>query len=343
MTYFITIAGRRWPVEETFKTGKDVLGWDQSQARLFEAICRHTALAALAQLRAAAIRGALDGSITLPAAGPASSATAATAASATLSCRSPSATRPSRTAAASPARPASRRSGCRSPRPSGSPALPCNTPPGSSPAPGSPSRCAGHGDARRAPSRRPLAPLQRPAACRQDRVTSDGRKEVTPCNRTSEPGVTLSGSAATRRKTATVIQTGSSRLLVLSGSAPGLVDQGFAESGHPQLRVILPDAQSGRDTGELRVEQLATQRTAHRTAGRTCRTHARNIVHLLVSAFHAGHPPREDSRPPVMLGRPGARALLARPFNGLSTACTSQRRCARPDWTAAVRRRARPR
>ena len=36
-------------------------------------------------------------------------------------------------------------------------------------------------------------------------VTSDGRKEVTPCNRTSETGVTLSSSAATRRKTATVI------------------------------------------------------------------------------------------------------------------------------------------
>jgi SRSO17 transposase len=71
MTYFITIAGRRWPVEETFKTGKDVHGWDQSQVRSFEAICRHTTLAALAQLRAAAIRGALDGSITLPAAGPA--------------------------------------------------------------------------------------------------------------------------------------------------------------------------------------------------------------------------------------------------------------------------------
>ena len=31
MTYFITIAGRRWPVEETFKTGKDTFGWDQSQ------------------------------------------------------------------------------------------------------------------------------------------------------------------------------------------------------------------------------------------------------------------------------------------------------------------------
>src|SRR6266700_7493127 len=53
MTYFITIAGRRWPVEETFKTGKDTLGWDQCQARSFDAICRHTALAALAQLRAA--------------------------------------------------------------------------------------------------------------------------------------------------------------------------------------------------------------------------------------------------------------------------------------------------
>ena len=60
MTYFITIAGRRWPVEETFKTGKDVLGWDQTQARTWDGICRHTALAALAQLRAAAIRGALD-------------------------------------------------------------------------------------------------------------------------------------------------------------------------------------------------------------------------------------------------------------------------------------------
>jgi len=69
MTYFITIAGRRWPVEETFKTGKDVLGWDQTRARTWDGICRHTALAALAQLRAAAIRGALAGSTGLPAAG----------------------------------------------------------------------------------------------------------------------------------------------------------------------------------------------------------------------------------------------------------------------------------
>jgi hypothetical protein len=65
MTYFITIAGRRWPVEETFKTGKDVLGWDSSQVRSYDGICRHTALAALAQLRATAVRDALDGAITL--------------------------------------------------------------------------------------------------------------------------------------------------------------------------------------------------------------------------------------------------------------------------------------
>lgn len=67
MTYFITIAGRRWPVEETFKTGKDVFGWDQTQARTWNGTCRHTALAALAQLRAAAIRNAITASIALPA------------------------------------------------------------------------------------------------------------------------------------------------------------------------------------------------------------------------------------------------------------------------------------
>ena len=66
MTFFITIAGRRWPAEQTFKTGKDTLGWDQSQARTWDGICRHTALAALAQLRHAAIRNALCGDITLP-------------------------------------------------------------------------------------------------------------------------------------------------------------------------------------------------------------------------------------------------------------------------------------
>jgi hypothetical protein len=68
LTYFITVAGRRWPVEETFKTGKDVLGWDQAQTRTWDGICRHTALSALAQLRAAGIRGAITGALTLPAA-----------------------------------------------------------------------------------------------------------------------------------------------------------------------------------------------------------------------------------------------------------------------------------
>ena len=69
MPYFITIAGRRWPAEETFKTGKDMLGWDQCQVRAWDAACRHTALSALAQLRQAAIRNALCGLIRLPPAG----------------------------------------------------------------------------------------------------------------------------------------------------------------------------------------------------------------------------------------------------------------------------------
>ena len=69
MTYFVTIAGRRWPVETTFRTGKDAFGWDQCQARTFTALCRHTALTALAQVRAIAVRAALAGQITLPGAG----------------------------------------------------------------------------------------------------------------------------------------------------------------------------------------------------------------------------------------------------------------------------------
>jgi hypothetical protein len=65
MTYFITIARRRWPVEDTFTTGKDTFDWDRSQTRGWNGIGRHTALTALAQLHAAAIRGALTGSIQL--------------------------------------------------------------------------------------------------------------------------------------------------------------------------------------------------------------------------------------------------------------------------------------
>jgi len=78
ITYFITIAGRRWPVETTFRTGKDALGWDQSQARTWNAINRHTALTALAQLRNAAVRAAMTGAITLPGAPASTRATPAT-------------------------------------------------------------------------------------------------------------------------------------------------------------------------------------------------------------------------------------------------------------------------
>ena len=76
LTYFITIAGSRWPVETTFRTGKDAFAWDQSQARTWNAICRHTALTALAQLRTAAARAALAEGHGLPAAPPAAPDTA---------------------------------------------------------------------------------------------------------------------------------------------------------------------------------------------------------------------------------------------------------------------------
>jgi hypothetical protein len=112
MTYFITIAGRRWSAEETFKTGKDLLGWDQSQARTWDAACRHTALSALAQLRQVAIRNAICGLIGLLPAGtpasrtpPATAQTVTTPTLTTLTCASPSATRPYPITPASPARP----------------------------------------------------------------------------------------------------------------------------------------------------------------------------------------------------------------------------------------------
>ena len=66
LTYFLTIAGRRWPVETTFRTGKDAFGWDQCQALTWDALCRHTALTALAQLRAIAVQSSLSGAIVLP-------------------------------------------------------------------------------------------------------------------------------------------------------------------------------------------------------------------------------------------------------------------------------------
>jgi hypothetical protein len=66
LTYFLTIAGRRWPVETTFKTGKDAFGWDQTQALTWDALNRHTVLTALAQLRAIAVQSSLSGAVVLP-------------------------------------------------------------------------------------------------------------------------------------------------------------------------------------------------------------------------------------------------------------------------------------
>jgi SRSO17 transposase len=59
LTYFVTIAGRRWPVETSFKNGKDAFGWDQSQARTWNGLNRHTLLTALAQIRVIALRNAM--------------------------------------------------------------------------------------------------------------------------------------------------------------------------------------------------------------------------------------------------------------------------------------------
>jgi hypothetical protein len=133
MTYFITIAGRH-NGRGTFKTGKDVLGWAQSQVRSRDGICRHTALAALAQLRHAAIRNAQCGGIHLAPApdagspgpdrpGPADSSPDGEDVN-DADLRIPSATHPCPPAAASPARPAPASSSCRSPRPRGRPAWP---------------------------------------------------------------------------------------------------------------------------------------------------------------------------------------------------------------------------
>ena len=51
LNYFVTIASRRWPVETSFKSGKDGFGWDQSQVATWTAQNRHTLLTALAMVR----------------------------------------------------------------------------------------------------------------------------------------------------------------------------------------------------------------------------------------------------------------------------------------------------
>jgi SRSO17 transposase len=57
-TRLIRAAGLRWPVEEDFRTGKDSLGLDQCQARLYIAILRHIVLV-MAALAICAVTAAL--------------------------------------------------------------------------------------------------------------------------------------------------------------------------------------------------------------------------------------------------------------------------------------------
>jgi hypothetical protein len=56
----IRVAGRRWPVEEDFQTGKDAFGLDHSQVRTYPALLRHLmlAVAALAALAVCAVTAA---------------------------------------------------------------------------------------------------------------------------------------------------------------------------------------------------------------------------------------------------------------------------------------------
>jgi SRSO17 transposase len=69
----IKIAGRRWPVEEDFQTGKDAFGLDHSQVRTYPALLRHLVLtmAALAVCAVTTARArTTTGSTTPPPAGP---------------------------------------------------------------------------------------------------------------------------------------------------------------------------------------------------------------------------------------------------------------------------------
>ena len=75
LNYFVAITGSRWPVETSFKNGKDGFGWDQSQVATWTAQNRHALLTALAMIRVIFLRSFLTRGITdaepLPAPGPA--------------------------------------------------------------------------------------------------------------------------------------------------------------------------------------------------------------------------------------------------------------------------------
>ena len=174
MTYFITIAGRRWPVEVTFKTGKDTLGWDTSQARTYDEYLLDTA-----DCRRSGPPPSAPPSLAPPFAVAGGDLAAAA--------RPPSGPRPAdlhrqRAAARprlSPARPASPRSGCPPP----CPPLPPRPRPESRAHQPRPPRLPSPlvTLAATPPGPRPLAPLQHPHGSPRH-LSHHDRKEVTPSN-----------------------------------------------------------------------------------------------------------------------------------------------------------------
>ena len=167
---------------KTFKrgTGKDALGWDESQARTWDALCRDTAPTALAQLRIAAIQAALCGADVLPAAPPAArNAPAAVsepaARAADLLFYTGTAPLPAR--GGQPCPPGIPPIGLPPPRPPASSTSPATGKPASSASPASHSSSAGqHGADGIRPA--PVAPLQHPPGSPRH-LTRDDRKEVT--------------------------------------------------------------------------------------------------------------------------------------------------------------------
>ena len=197
-----------WPVEETFKTGKDVLGWDQCQARTWDAACRHIALAALAQLRQVAIRNDLCGLLQLP---PAASTPPACgsgdddrdADDADLRIPLGDAPVPEPRRAAVPAAPRPDQAVRRRDRPA-DPARRPGRRRADEPRPARVRAAMVRPPAAR-PGHRPVASPQRPAPRRRRYLTPGNRKEVTACNHNQDSDTTVRDAVTSPRETATVI------------------------------------------------------------------------------------------------------------------------------------------
>ena len=62
----VSMAGRRWPMEETISTDTGPLGGDHHQFRTWTSVCHHTALSGLAMLKATALRARLENTPAFP-------------------------------------------------------------------------------------------------------------------------------------------------------------------------------------------------------------------------------------------------------------------------------------